>query len=248
MLVPAFIKNIAKKLQHLLPFAVGKNELYDRSTKKIISNHCKQDSNCIDIGANEGKILQWMIEISPNGKHIAFEPIPSLYDNLKLKYESNALILNIALSDQQSVSQFNYVTSDPALSGLLKRAYPNYHHEKQIAVNTDILDNLIDINQKISLIKMDVEGGEWHVLQGAINTIKRDKPLILFECGKIGGDIYGFNDTEMYQLFNTQLHYQLYTLEGWLKAASPLTSIDFKAYYENGEEYFFLAAPIDIEQ
>lgn len=248
MLVPAFIKNIAKKLQPLLPFAVSKNELYDRSTKKIISKHCKQDSNCIDIGANEGKILQWMIEISPNGKHIAFEPIPSLYDNLKLKYRSNALILNIALSDQQSVSQFNYVTSDPALSGLLKRPYPNYHHEKQIAVNTDTLDNLIAINHKISLIKMDVEGGEWHVLQGAINSINRDKPLILFECGKIGGDIYGFNDTEMYQLFNTQLHYQLYTLEGWLKAASPLTSIDFKAYYENGEEYFFLAAPIDIEQ
>ena len=246
MLVPASIKRFAKKIQGLLPFALGKNEVYDRYTKKIIFKYCKPDSNCIDIGANEGKILQWMIEASPNGKHIAFEPIPELHHQLKVQFGNMALILPFALSNQQSVTPFNYVTSNAALSGLLKRPYPSYHQEKQIEVTTDLLDNITEVNQKISLIKMDVEGGEWNVLQGAIKTIEKNKPMILFECGKIGGDLYGFNDTKIYQLFNDTLKYHLYTLKGWLKASSPLTYPDFASYYNKGTEYFFLATPIDI--
>ena len=156
MLVPAFIKSFVKKWQGSLPFSIGKNEFYDRSTKQIIFKYCKPDSNCIDIGANEGKILQWMIEASPNGKHIAFEPIPELQDQLNVQFANHALILPYALSDQQSVSLFNYVTSNPAFSGLLKRPYPRYHQEKQLEVTTDLLDNIIDLNQKIDLIKMDV--------------------------------------------------------------------------------------------
>jgi FkbM family methyltransferase len=224
---------------------LGKNELYDRYTKKIIFKHCKQDSNCIDIGANEGKILQWMIETAPNGNHIAFEPIPSLLAKLKLQFGSKALILPIALSDKRGISPFNYVINNPALSGLLKRPYPNHYQEKQIEVTTELLDYIIEANQKISLIKMDVEGGEWNVLQGAIKTIHRTQPLILFECGKIGGDLYKFSDINMFQLFNNILKYRIFTLKGWLESATPLTSSDFSKYYENGSEYFFVAAPID---
>lgn len=246
MLVPAFIKRYAKKLQSALPFAVGKNEQYDRFTKKIIAIHCKKDSNCIDIGANEGKILQWIIEAAPNGQHIAFEPVPALYEQLKLQFGKYAMIMPYALSNHESVSAFNYVTSNPALSGLLKRSYPSYHQEKQIQVQTKLLDQVIDENQHISLIKMDVEGGEYHLLLGALQTINLHKPLILFECGKLGGDLYGFTADKMYQLFNETFRYHIYTLQGWLKASLPLTYLNFEQYYENGSEYFFLAVPIDI--
>lgn len=248
MQVPANIKRYAKKLQSILPFAVGKNEVYDRYTKKIIAQHCNYDDNCIDIGANEGKILQWMIEFSPKGKHIAFEPIPFLYAQLQLKFRNKVLILPYALSDQTSVSLFNYVTTDPALSGLLKRPYPKYHQEIQIEVQTRLLDQVIDQNLKISLVKMDVEGGELNVLLGAKQTIIRNKPIILFECGKIGGDLYEFTAEKMYQLFNETFQYRLYTLKGWLNTSSPLSYTVFADFYEKGSEYFFLAAPIDISQ
>lgn len=248
MQVPSNIKRYAKKFQSLLPFAVGKNEVYDRYTKKIIAQQCTKDANCIDIGANEGKILQWMIEFAPNGNHIAFEPIPSLYAQLKLQFSNSTLILPYALSDQQSKSSFNYVTSNPALSGLLKRPYPKYHQEKQIEVQTMLLDQVVDQNLKISLIKMDVEGGELNVLLGAKQTIIRNKPIILFECGKVGGELYGFTAANMYQLFNENFQYKLYTLKGWLKASSPLSYTDFADFYENGSEYFFLGAPFDITQ
>ncbi|MEI8075072.1 MAG: FkbM family methyltransferase [Bacteroidota bacterium] len=240
------IKKLAKKIQAYLPFAVGKNEVYDRYSKEIILKYCKPDSICIDIGANEGKILDWMIVASPTATHFAFEPIPALFDGLKIKFAKNAIIYPIALSDQKTAASFNWVISNPALSGLLKRPYPTYHKERKITVSTDLLDNIIEQGLKISLIKIDVEGGEWQVLKGAINTILNNQPIILFESGKLGGDLYGFKSSDIYDLFDQQLHYQIFTLKDWLKNKKAISYPAFENYFETGKEFFFLAAPIDI--
>ncbi len=248
MPVSNLIKKIGKKLQAALPFAIGKNEVYDRSTHKIISSHCKQDSVCIDIGANEGKILKWMIKTAPLAKHYAFEPIPSLYQQLKSKYGHQAIIFPIALSNEKGISIFNHVTTNTALSGLKKRPYKNSHQEETIEVATDLLDNMIDEFEKISLIKIDVEGGEWNVLKGASKAIRHSKPIILFECGKIGGELYGFNASDIYQLFNEIFEYRIYTLKGWLHTKKELSFTEFEKNYETGKEYFFLAAPISFNK
>lgn len=248
MSVSYFIKNIAKKLQAALPFAIGKNEVYDRSTKKIITSHCKHDSVCIDIGANEGKILKWMIKTSPLAKHYAFEPIPSLYHQLKSNFANHTIIFPIALSNQKGMSKFNLVTTNTALSGLKKRPYKSSHQEETIEVATDLLDHMIDEVEKISLIKIDVEGGEWNVLKGASKTILHSKPIILFECGKIGGELYGYAASDIYQLFNNLFEYQIYTLNEWLHTKKELSYTEFEKFYETGKEYFFLAAPKSISK
>ena len=246
MQLPTFIKKIAKKLQSILPFAFSKNEVYDIYTKEIIEAICSQDSICIDIGANEGKILEWITKTAPHAIHYAFEPIPSLYDKLKIKYSQQAMIFPVALSDQKSVSSFNLVITNHALSGLKKRPYPSFHQEKNISVATDFLDNIIKEEDNIHLIKIDVEGGEWNVLKGATKTIKRSNPLILFEGGKVEGDLYGFNASTIYQLFTQEFGYSIYTLKGWLKTKNELPFLEFENYYETGKEFFFLAAPISI--
>jgi SAM-dependent MidA family methyltransferase len=43
-----------------------------------MSRVLKKDSNCIDIGANEGTILRDMLKFAPRGDHMAIEPIPDL--------------------------------------------------------------------------------------------------------------------------------------------------------------------------
>ena len=42
-------------------------------------------------------------------------------------------------------------------------------------IETKTLDNIIHLDRSIGLIKIDVEGAELSVLQGAIETIKRNK-------------------------------------------------------------------------
>jgi FkbM family methyltransferase len=246
--IPNFIKKIAKKLQAALPFAIGKNEGYDRYTKKIIIRICAPDSICIDIGANEGKILEWITQAAPLAHHYAFEPIPRLYQILKFKYSDHATVMPIAISDQKSISNFNLVTTNTALSGLKKRPYASFHQEETIEVATDLLDNIIPEEQKVVLIKIDVEGGEWNVLKGASRTIHHSKPIILFECGKIGGTLYGYGATDIFQLFEMNFNYQIYTLKGWLNTNTELSYKEFEKFYENGDEYFFLAAPKSIHK
>lgn len=248
MLINSFIKKTVKKLLALFPIAISKNEFYDRYTKKIIASHCNNNSVCIDIGSNEGKILNLMISAAPNSKHYAFEPIPSLCSDLIKKYANQALIYPIALSDQKGFSEFNFVTTNSALSGLKKRPYPSSYLAETIVVATDLLDNIITEEKKISLIKIDVEGGEWNVLNGAKNTIHRSNPLILFECGKIGGDLYGFDASAMFDLFYDSFNYRIYTLKGWLNGTSELSFSEFEKYFKTGSEYFFLAAPKNIHK
>ena len=98
------------------------------------------------------------------------------------------------------------------------------------------------------MIKIDVEGGEWNVLNGAINTIQRSNPLILFECGKIGGELYGFDAFKIYQFFHDVFDYRIYTLKGWLTETQELSFAEFEKNYETGKEYFFLAAPKSIHK
>ena len=38
------------------------------------------DSNCIDVGANDGQMLGEMMRLAPDGSHYAFEPIKHLAD------------------------------------------------------------------------------------------------------------------------------------------------------------------------
>ena len=238
-----FIRNQAKKILSWLPVALTKNEGYDRLTKKVIHNYCKPKSNCIDIGANEGRILTMILEAAPNGKHHAFEPIPPLFEQLKKDFGPRAMIHQQALSNQKGKSSFNYVLSNPALSGIQKRPYWKTEIDSNIQVETDLLDNFIDSSEQIDLIKMDVEGAELLVLEGAINTIIRCKPLILFECGNLGGIAYGFSAKDAFDLLDFRMKYRIFTLNGWLKNLPALSFADFQQHFEQGTEFFFLAIP-----
>ncbi len=238
-----YIKLIAKKLRAISPIALGMNEQYDRLTKKIIFLSAKPGEAFIDIGANKGKILSWMIKATPDKMHFAFEPIPVLFESLEKTFRHSANIFQLALSDSKSISKFNLVLTDYAYSGLKKRPYHKMQSDTTIEVQTDLLDNHIPANQKISLIKIDVEGGEFDVLKGAENTIRSSRPIIIFECGKIGGDIYGFSALEIFNLLSIDYQYDIYTLHNWLAHKSSLTFNSFHTYYETGKEFFFLAAP-----
>ena len=152
------LKNLIKKL----PFDFTKNQAYDRQTNAIIKKVCNKNSICLDIGCHKGEVLDIIISHAPDGHHFGFEPIPSMYKSLAAKYKNtNCTILEVALSNQSGTSVFNHVVSNPAYSGLVKRAYDRPNEvDEEITVKTERLDLLFDKNTPIDLIKIDVEGGE----------------------------------------------------------------------------------------
>jgi FkbM family methyltransferase len=238
------IKKMLKYIVSLSPIALTKNEQYDRLTKKILQSVCKTDSVCVDVGANEGKVLKLMMKVAPVAKHFAFEPIPVLFKKLASKFNEAAHIYNIALSNSVGTSKFNLVLSDMAYSGLQKRAYDKPEKDTIIEVQTELLDNIISLDTKIALIKIDVEGAELLVLKGAIKTIAQSKPIILFEFGKAGSQAYNISCKQMFHFFSSEIKYEIFTLHGWLKKDNSLSETAFENYYNNDKEYFFVANPL----
>lgn len=236
------IKDTLRKLLNFLHLDITKNLEYDRLTKVIMQQVINSNSNCIDVGCHKGEMLDEILKLAPQGKHIGFEPIPIFYNNLKDKYANKATIYNYALAAKEGIATFNYVTNDPAYSGLQKRSYDIKNPEIEIIdVQQKKLDNLIAETDHIHFIKIDVEGGEFDVLQGASKTISRCKPIIIFECGNGASNYYGTTADALYNFMCNDLGMQINTLKAYIKKNPALSATAFHNYFETASEYYYVA-------
>jgi len=236
------IKKNIRKLLNILHFDLTKNLEYDRLTKNIIKQILKPNSNCIDVGCHKGEILDYFIKYAPNGQHYGFEPIPELFKSLKKRYNGKATIFPYAISSKSGVSTFKYIKNAPAYSGLNLREYdvknPDIH---EIMVELKTLDEIISPDIKIDLIKIDVEGGEFDVLKGANELLRRDKPTIIFEFGLGASNYYGTNPVDIYEFLTKEVGLRLSTLKSYLKNKQPLVQSDFEKIFNQKEEYYFIS-------
>ena len=233
------LKSLLKKL----PLPLSRNHRYDLLTKKIIQQYCNETFNCIDVGSHRGEVLDWFLKFAPKGKHYAFEPVPVLFDALQKKYShKNCSICNIALSDVKGLSSFNYVTSNPAYSGLKKR---NYDRKKEteiiIQVQTDSLDKVVPSDLPVHFIKIDVEGGDMNVLRGATRILSNSHPLMIFEFGIGGSDIYGTTPEELFS-FLESFQYRIFLLSYFIQQRSSLGLDDFRKQFYSKANYYFVAS------
>lgn len=235
----SFLKHIIKSI----PLGITKNQAYDLQTVRIMKRKLNMQSNCIDVGVLDGEILDKFLKISPEGKHFGFEPIPEKYEKLQKKYSKKpkVSIINAALSNENGRTSFNYVTSNPSYSGIRKRRYDRPdEQDTSIEVNLRTLDSFLDELPEISMIKIDVEGAEYLVMEGATNLLKRDKPLLVFEHGEGGSDAYNIGPEQMFSLLSS-MDYRVFLMRDWLKKGSPLTEKEFIRQFNQNLNYYFVA-------
>jgi FkbM family methyltransferase len=159
------------------------------------------DGNCIDVGAHNGDILREMVRIAPEGRHIAYEPLPDFADRLEQEFPE-VDVRRAALSDEEGTATFTYVKSNPGYSGFKERRYPGEESLEKLEVRTERLDSALPDGYVPALIKIDVEGAELQVLKGGIETIARHRPVIVFEHGKGATDHYGAGPDDVYDLLS----------------------------------------------
>ncbi len=237
------MKELLKRLLCLLHISVTRNQKYDAFTQKIIKRSLLPDSNCIDIGCHKGEILDLMIKSAPGGKKIGFEPIPELYQFLSAKYQDDptVIISPVALYDKTGTTTFQHVLNAPAYSGIKKRKYDGKQVDiEQITVDTDLLDHVIPADVIIHLIKIDVEGAEFRVMKGGAATLKRCKPVIIFEFGLGAADFYNSRPNDLHLFLTRECGMRISTLKGFLDNAPELSETQFCNMYNTGAEYYFV--------
>ncbi len=214
--------------------------MYSYQTRQIMEMVLSRNSNCVDVGCHLGSVLRQILKFAPEGNHFAFEPIPEFAEILTGKY-STVQIYEAALSDSSGESSFCHVVGDPGYSGLMKHNYPRGELEvKNITVKTAKMDELIPKEIKINFIKVDVEGAELQVFKGAVQTIRKSKPVIIFEHGGFARS-FGTKPEMVYELLVNQCGLRLSLLSDWLEGNSHLTQEEFAA--EVDSHYYFIAHP-----
>ena len=138
------------------------------------------DSVVFDIGAWKGDTAYFFSKkCNNNAKIYAFEPDKNAYNTLELmkeKYKLNNIILeNILFSNRNEVIDFVSMT-------------PN---TPSVKMNAITVDEFVESNniERIDYFKMDVEGAEMHILEGAVNTIKKFRPSLAIAVYH-GGELF----------------------------------------------------------
>jgi hypothetical protein len=109
-----------------------------------------------------------------------------------------------------------------------------------IQVQTDTLDNIIPHHVPVQFIKIDVEGGEMHVLEGAERILSEHHPLVVFEFGLGGSDIYGTTPEKMFSFF-TNHQYHLSLLHDFVAGGNVLSLEEFIEQFQQRKNYYFIA-------
>jgi FkbM family methyltransferase len=134
---------------------------------------CK-DETFIDCGAYTGDTIYSFLRHCREYKRIiAFEPDSRVFEKLKAKYENNPRItlINAGVYDKDGEILFSG-TGD----GRSHIITDNVENDSSRGVQVKTIDGLG--LEKVSFIKMDVEGAELNALKGAEKTILRDKPKL----------------------------------------------------------------------
>jgi len=137
----------------------------------------------IDIGANVGHYTARLSElVGSAGRVVAFEPVTATFEilaaNIKHFAYSNVTLINAAVADRTGVC--GMIVPNWSYGG---RNYYRAHLTEGRAA-FDVLCVSVDafaFPQRVSLIKIDVEGAVLPVLHGARGLIARDRPILIIE-------------------------------------------------------------------
>ena len=157
-----------------------KDRIWESNLVKIFNTHVGKDDAVIDAGAYIGLHTFYLASLAKKvysfeGQPLISECVKKSLVELKIK---NVIHKNIALGDYIGDTYIHTNNDgDASLEGIRDHKF-----EDKYPVKVSTIDHLI--KEKIKLIKIDVEGSEWEVINGAMNLIERDRPYIILETFK----------------------------------------------------------------
>jgi FkbM family methyltransferase len=170
---------------------------WEKHISEKIIEYYKPNTNFIDIGSNYGVHTLYVANHIKNnkydGKVFSFEIQPKIYELFIKNINENKLndyiepyIIGLGNKMETIKAQFinDYDRGDNPGGTSISNAGDEYiKNNKDNLIETSVDLNTLDYFnfENVSVIKLDVEGYELIVLEGSLNTIHKNKPVILIE-------------------------------------------------------------------
>jgi FkbM family methyltransferase len=196
------------------------------------------EDSCIDIGAHRGSVLEQIVQVAPRGRHVAFEPIPHLAADLKERFP-DVDVHHAALSNRPGESTFAHVRAAEPWSGLKYRPLPGNAEGdvEEITVPLLVLDDVLSDGFVPRFVKLDVEGAEQQVIEGALRTLSAHKPIMVFEHGLGSANAYGTEPDDIHRLLCDEAGLRIFDLDG----GGPYTLEAFRRSFYDFERVNYVA-------
>lgn len=162
--------------------AIRANRAYEPEVSAALGARLSPGACVVDVGASIGyfTVLAGRA-VGPGGRVMAFEPGPQNQSMLLLNVVHNELanveLLSYALSDRKEIVAYRRLAANGVIvplagagsvvTGDLVQAVP--------------MDDALAAEDRIDVVKIDVEGAEGRVLRGGASVIDRYRPTIFFE-------------------------------------------------------------------
>ncbi|PDT74116.1 methyltransferase [Bradyrhizobium sp. C9] len=155
-----------------------------RGELSAIRRHIRPGDVVCDIGANKGSFLYWLSRWCQHGRVVAFEPQADLAEYLVMMCRNlqlnNTTIEHSAVFSKTGEQQLFIPLDHKPGASLIQT--PHDGDTGIVSVPTVSLDDYFSDDTRVAVLKVDVEGAEKHVFDGARRILERDMPLLVFEC------------------------------------------------------------------
>ncbi|MFI4977183.1 MAG: FkbM family methyltransferase [Solirubrobacterales bacterium] len=179
----------------------------------VLASTLRSDATYVDVGANRGQVLGEAVRVAPTGRHVAFEPILSLAAQVARSFPQ-VDCRQMALGAHAGTEEFCHFRTLDGWSGL--RRSPEISDERgdpeYITVQVSTLDAEIG-ELRPGVIKIDVEGAERDVLEGARSVLSESRPVVIFEHVASAAALYGAPPAACWDLL-VELGYRVFSVTG----------------------------------
>jgi FkbM family methyltransferase len=185
------MKNTIKNILHKAGWKLGRETVMSSSSMQIVKSLSAHNIHVVfDIGANTGQFATELRAYGYTGKIVSFEPLPDAYEQLvKLASQDANWIVHERCAVGAEAGSINInvagnsVSSSilPMLTSHLDSApQSKYTHTVEAKIITlDSIYSQYCKDKENGFLKIDTQGYEWHVLDGATSSLVACKGLLL---------------------------------------------------------------------
>jgi len=185
------MKTLIKKLFNIFGLILNKINVTTEPALQTVQALKAHNINVVfDVGANIGQFASELRRYGYTGKIISFEPLPQAYKAITKRAERDANWIvhsRCAVGEKMDEIEIN-VAANSASSSILpmlsthENAAPHakYTHKEQVSLITldSVLEQYTTVEDNI-FIKIDTQGYEWAVLDGAGQALKQSKGVLI---------------------------------------------------------------------